>query len=166
MRMTRIAAVALLSLVMAGCSQRNIRQDYQEPVVDRSVENAANRPKWVTELPKEPGRIFMVTTSSDALNAETGVRLAKAYALAQLSEQARTEVQTNSTLTNRGQVQQLNDTVQWTSQAVFRSIRQDQVYWEKRVTQEGQRYSVWTLWSIPEKAFYEAQQEALASTVK
>lgn len=146
--------VAVTLLTACGPS---LRQRYEEPVIDRVTDQSGTRPEWVRKTPKQDGRILLVTSSTEGLSAESGTRLAKAYALAQLSEQANAAVKVEASLSTRGGN---NQSISWNSQAMFRSIRQEDLYWEQRVTQEGVRYSVWALWSIPEKAFYEAQQQA------
>ena len=162
--MSRLILSTLLVLGLTGCvgQEQTVRQavaDYQESVLDKASDNPTDRPAWIRKLPTEPGRMFLVTTSTDGLSAETGIRLAKAYALAQLSEQANTSIKVSSKLTSPGST---NDSISWQSAAILHSMRQDESYWERRITQEGTRYSVWVLWSIPEKAFYQAQQEAIA----
>lgn len=155
--------------LLSGCagqqlnhtSDKILENSYSEP-------SGSQRPDWVSHnrLPQENGRIFLVSSSFEGFSEDSGVRLAKAYALAQLSEQAAVAVNVNSKLKTEHGLQRLHDDISWSSAAMFRSMRQDKVYWEETHTEEGTRYHVWVLWSIPDRAFYEAQQEALDKTDK
>lgn len=145
--------------LVAGCAGTVRAASYKEPVVERLTDNANNRPEWITNQQDVPGFITIVTTSTSALSTESGVRLAKAYALAQLAEQLEASVKTQSQLNTRNSAEQVSEQISWNAAAVLKSLRQKNVYWESRETSEGIRYSVWVQWLMPEKAFYRLQEE-------
>jgi len=146
-----------LAAVLTACIQ-NVRVS-EEPVTDTLADHSATRPEWVRKLPTQSGKMVIVTTSTEGLSAEAGLRVAKAYALAEFSEMMMTSVQVDSGLKTHSQMGTIQDTIAWRSRTWLRSMRLEDSYWEKRSTIEGSRYSVWALWSLPERAFYEAQQE-------
>lgn len=157
MRNTKLLWMVAATLVH-GCSE-TLREAYKEPVIESVTDNAGSRPNWLKRLPGSDGRIYYVTSFSDGLNLETSLRVAKAYALAQISEQLQASVSINSQLNTHRSNIQIQDKISWQSAAIVKSLRQDDFYWERRWTQEGTRYSVWVLWSMPEKTFYTLQEE-------
>lgn len=148
----------VVAALTVGCAQ-TIKEGYREPVIDRITDSSGSRPEWVRKTPSPDGRIYLVTSFSEGLSAESGTRIAKAYAFAQIAEQLQASVNVNSQLNSQKSRVQIEEKISWQASAIIRSMRQDDLYWERRVTQEGVRYSVWALWSIPEKTFYGLQEE-------
>ncbi len=159
MNLTRANVLALTLAIMfsTGCAA-SLRDQYDGAKVDDSQERVVNRPDWVYNMPQKAGRMYYVATCTDALDLEAGIRKTKMYALANWTEQMSVAVSTKTKLKDSF----LHDLIQAESAATIRSVNQDKVYWERRATEEGLRYMVWVLWSIPEKAFYETQQRVLS----
>jgi len=138
----KILNALLAAALMSGCAGTVRAAAYREPVLDRATDNSGSRPEWVSSQEDIPGFITnVITTSTSALSAESGVRLAKAYALAQLAEQLQTTVKTQSQLNTKNSVEQVNEQITWSAAAILKSLRQKNVYWESRQTSEGVRYS-------------------------
>lgn len=144
------------AVLAASACTAQVRRD--EPVLDSALDHPGMRPEWVRRVPTVNDRMCFVTSSTEGLSVEAGARLAKAYVLASITEMLSSTVHVDSKITTKNGMGTITDSILWQAQGSLRSLCQDDIYWERRKTEEGTRYSVWVLWSMPEKAFYEAQQ--------